>query len=101
MENVHVEMLMWRYSCGDGHSCPSGRAKLDLQRHKSRLRLADRCRAVYEAALRPTFTKPMQFFTNLYATFLVHPGLHPPESKIRLSIATRTEGSNLQQEEPQ
>jgi hypothetical protein len=82
-----MQMLVWRYSSGDGHSCKpapsgaegSGRAQLDQQRHKSRPRLADRCRALYKAGPPPAFTKPLQFFTNLYATFLVHPGLLRPE----------------------
>ena len=61
----HDRAVAREVSCGDGHSCPSGRAQLDLQCRRSR----------------PTFTKPLQFFTKLYATFLVHPGLLRQESK--------------------
>jgi hypothetical protein len=54
-------MLVLETSCGDSRPRLSGRVQFDLQR--------------------PAFTKPLHFFTKLYATFLVHLGLHPQESK--------------------
>ena len=63
---MRVGMLVW------------GRALLPVRRAKLDLAVPPHTNA---ALLHHTFTKPLHFFTKLYATFLVHLGLHPQESK--------------------